>query len=171
MDTTIYKDTLNKIYNSVVWTHKIQRTYLEVLEMRRKVLSIISIVFTSASSISTTLFAIFDSGLGTIISSMVIIISLVISEILDKIETKSDVEKFKLSSERLFSLKNEMMVFGDEINSNKIPDEIVKIKIEIFSAKFEDAVSNLRTVPDSVVKRADFKLKDRHDEEVDFKLL
>ena len=68
---TIFVDSINKIYDSIVWTHKIQRTYLEFLEKRRKLFEILKIIFTASAAISTAICAVFKNEIGTIISSFI----------------------------------------------------------------------------------------------------
>lgn len=92
---TIFVDSINKIYDSIVWTHKIQRTYLEFLEKRRKLFEILKIIFTASAAISTAICAVFKNEIGTIISSFITVFSTIFTEILDKVETKKDIHLLK----------------------------------------------------------------------------
>ena len=166
-----YNQTLNRLYDSIVWTHKIQRTYLEVLESRRKIMSIIKIILISFSSISTTVFAIFSCPTFTIISSFITLISLVISNVLDKVETKENIEKLNRSSNKLFKLRNELMLLSDEIKSNIISNDLIKVKIEFYNQCYSDVLVDVPTIPNSCVAKAGKKLKTRNDEELDFKVI
>ena len=169
--TSIYNTTINRLYDSIVWTHKIQRTYLEKLELRRKILEIIKILVTSLSSISTSLFAFVNNYSGVIISSIFVLISLVLTDVLKQIETEKNIKIFKRSSESLFEIKNSMLELSDEIKANKIDDDIIKIKLELYKSKYSLAISDLPTIPNKIVNIASKKLKERKDEEVDLKLL
>ena len=171
MGNTLYEKSLNHLYNSVVWTHKIQRTYLEHLEFRRKVLSIIEIIFAGASSFSTLICSVFETKLGTIISAALVMGSFVFSEILKQVETQKDINNFKESSTKLMMIRNELELIVDDIKAQKITDEIVRAKIDFISEKFANITNELRTIPNRIVDEASKKLKDRKDEEVDFKLL
>ena len=127
----IYNDDVNKFYESVVWTHKIQRTYLELLEKRRKILSIIEIVFTSASSVSTAIFALLGNNIGTIVSSIITLFSLVFASILEKVETKKDIDSFKKSSSSLWVLRCRAEKLSHEIKGNILSDEEVIRAVEM----------------------------------------
>lgn len=168
---TIFVGSINKLYDSIIWTHKIQRTYLEKLESRRKKLEIIKIIFTTMSSLSTAIFAILNANTGTIISALVTILSVVFSEILEKVETKADIQSFKDSSTKLKEMRNEIIFFKDKISAGLIDDEKIEMIITNLNEKFSMVQRNLPTIPNKIVDAASFKLKDRKDEEVDFKIL
>ena len=85
MAKTAFKDSINQTYNSIIWTHKIQRTYLEVLEKRRKLFKILKIVFTATASLATATFAFFNNQIGTISSSIITAATVFFGDILDKI--------------------------------------------------------------------------------------
>ena len=167
----IYNDDVNRFYESVVWTHKIQRTYLESLEKRRKILSILEIVFTAASSVSTTVFALLGNNIGTIVSSIITLLSLVFASILEKVETKKDIDSFRKSSGSLWILKCRVERLSHEIKGNILSDEEVSRNIEMLQLSFDNATSSLPTVPNRIVDIASHKLKDRKDEEVEMKIV
>ena len=171
METTIYKDSINRLYDSIVWTHKIQRTYLEILEKRRKIISIIKIALLSVSSITTSIFAIFDCFTCTIIFSFVTLLSLFVSEILDKIETKENIDKLNVSSNNLFQLRNDLMIFIDEIKSEKIDEKIIKTKLDCINVIYSNIQKDTPSIPDYCVTIAEKKIKNRKDEENNFNLL
>lgn len=130
-DKSIYKDSINRLYSSIVWTHKIQRTYLERLELRRKILSIIEIIATGCSSVATMTFSALNQNLGTIISSAFVLLSLVLGEILKQIETTKDINDFKASSSKLFDMRNRVMLMVDDINAEKISEESIRVKLDL----------------------------------------
>lgn len=168
---TNYTDSINRLYNSVVWTHKIHRTYLETLEARRKTFEIIKIIIVSSSVVSTSLCAYYNNKIGTIVSSVLLFISTVISEILDKIETKENVKKFKNSSEKLYELKQSLILLADEIKSSSISEESVKNQIILLEYIFNSCTNDLPEIPNRIIKKTSNKIKERKDEELDFKLL
>lgn len=166
-----YKNSINQLYNSVIWTHKIQRSYLEKLEIKRKTFEIVKIIIVSLSVLSTSLFAIYSNQVGTIVSAVFVFISTVVSEILDKIETKENIKLFKQSSEKLYELKLSLILLSDEIKNYSITEEAIKNKLEFYQYIFNTCVSGLPEVPNKTIKKATKKLKDRKDEELDFTLL
>lgn len=168
---TVFVDSINKIYDSVVWTHKIQRTYLESLEKRRKVFEILKIIFTASASIATAFCAIFNNEIGTIISSFITAFSAIFAEILDKIETKKDIQSIKDSSAQLWEMKNEIIVLKDKINAGTIDDSVLEEKINSLNERFVITQRNLPAIPNKFVDLATGKLKERCDEEVTYKVL
>lgn len=168
---TIFVNSINKLFDSIIWTHKIQRTYLEKLEARRKGLEILKIIFTTISSLSTAIFAILNVNIGTIISALVTILSVVFSEILEKVETKADIQSFKDSSTKLNEMRNEIIILRDKISAGQINDEKIEMIINNLNEKFSMTQRNLPTIPNKIVNLASSKLKERKDEEVDFKIL
>ncbi len=171
MGSTIYKDTINKLYDSIIWTHKIQCTYLEKLDKRRKMFSILKIVFTSTSTLSTTVFALLGQNLGTMISAILVAVSLIISEVLDKVETAENIRQLKDSSLKLMNLRNNLILLSEEIKNQKLDDGMIKEKINFYGDIYNETLKNNLIIPNSVVNEATKKLKDRKDEEVNFKLL
>ena len=171
MPKTTFQNSINKLFDSVLWTHKIQRTYLEVLEKRRKTIRILKVIFTAVASLCTVVFAIINNQAGTIASSIATICTVFLADILDKIETKENIQAFKDSSTKLFEIRNEMTLLKDKIVSGKISDEIIEVKLEALNEIYASSQRDLPTVPNKMVKKATQKLKDRKDEEVDFKLL
>ena len=167
----IYNDAVNRINESIVWTHKIQRTHLEILEERRKVISIFEIFFTTAAGIATTMFAIFNNNLGTIMSSVCILFSVILSSVLEKVETKNDIDAFRKSSSSLWLLRCKVEELALRIKGNDISDEEVAKTIEFLQVSFDSAVYGLPTIPNKSLELASKKLKDRKDEEVEIKLL
>lgn len=167
----IYNDSINKFYESVVWTHKIQRTYLEILEKRRKVISIIEVVFTSIAGIATALFAIFGNNIGTIVSSVCILASVILNAILEKVETKNDIEAFRKSSSTLWLLRCDVEKVALKAKANLISDEEAGAHLEMLQSTFNNAVCGLTTVPNKYVEIASYKIKERKDEEAELKLL
>lgn len=168
---TIFVDSINKIYDSIVWTHKIQRTYLEFLEKRRKLFEILKIIFTASAAISTAICAVFKNEIGTIISSFITVFSTIFTEILDKVETKKDIQSFKDSSTKLWEMRNEIIVLKDKINAGKVDDSVIEAKIESLNERFSLTQRNLPTIPDKFVDLASFKLKERKDEERTYQAL
>lgn len=168
---TVFVDSINKIYDSIVWTHKIQRTYLESLEKRRKVFEILKIIFTAGASIATAFCAIFKNEIGTVISSFITAFSTIFAEILDKVETKEDIQSIKDSSTQLWEMKNEIIVLKDMINAGKIDDLVLKEIINSLNERFVITQRNLPAIPNRFVDMADSKLKERRDEEVTFRIL
>ena len=171
MAKTAFIDSINQTYNSIIWTHKIQRTYLEVLEKRRKLFEIIKIVFTATASLATATFAFFNNQIGTISSSIITAATVFFGDILDKIETKDNIQMFKDSSTKLFDLKNRLLVLKDKIASGAMSEEMIEFTIESINETYASSQRNLPTIPDSIVKMAEVKLKERKDEEIDFNLL
>lgn len=171
MGKTIYQDSLNSLYNSVVWTHKIQRTYLEHLEFRRKVLAIIETFFTGASSISTLICSALNEKIGTIVSATIVMGSFILGEILKNIETRKDIDDFRNSSTKLMQIRNELKLLADDVKAQKVTDETVRFKLDYFNEKFADFSKGLKTIPNYIVKEASSKIKDRKDEETDTPLL
>lgn len=171
MAKTAFKDSINQTYNSIIWTHKIQRTYLEVLEKRRKLFKILKIVFTATASLATATFAFFNNQIGTILSSIITAATVFFGDILDKIETKENIQMFKDSSTKLFDLKNRLLVLKDKIASGTMSEEMIEFTIESINETYASSQRNLPTIPDSIVKMAEVKLKERKDEEIDFNLL
>jgi len=169
--STDYRDSYDKLYDSVVWTHKIQRTYLETLEFRRRLFMIIKLAFTSISGLATLVFAFLSEETGTIVSSFCTIGSLFFGEILDKVETSENIDKFRHSSEGLWLLKNKMLKTKDEIVSGKITDEIINERIDSYYSLFNNITACLPTIPDGFVKKASTKIKERKDEEIEQPLL
>lgn len=167
----IYNDDVNRFYDSVVWTHKIQRTYLESLEKRRKTLSIIEIVFTSASSVCAAVFALLGNNIGTIVSSIVTLISLIFASLLEKVETKKDIDSFRKSSSALWILRCRTEKLSHEIKGNLLSDEEVTRNVEMLQLAFDNAVANLPTIPNNIVDIASRKIKGRKDEEVEMTII
>ncbi len=167
----IYNEAVNKLYESIVWTHKIQRTYLESLETRRKVFSILEIIFTSLSSVATAVFAIFGNSVGTIIASVFTLCSVIFASILEKVETKTDIDLFRKSSSSLWLMRCRIEQLSLEIKGGLLSDGEVHHSVEMFQSAFESITSNLPTVPNRVVNAASYKIKERKDEEVELKLL
>lgn len=170
-DNLIYKDSINKLYSSIVWTHKIQRTYLEHLELRRKIISIIEIIATGCSSVATMTCSALNQNLGTMISSTFVLLSLILSEILKQIETAKDISDFKTSSSKLFDMRNRMQLMSDDIIAGKLSDETIRVKMEYLNEEYVSIQKDLKTIPNYIVEIAERKLKERHDEEVDNELL
>ncbi len=168
---TIYHDSINKLYNSIVWTHKVQRTYLEILEARYKNIEILKIIFTTISSLSTTIFAIFNVNIGTIVSALVTILSVIFSEMLERTNTKKDIQCFKDSSSILNEMRNELEILKDEILAKQVNDDQIEVIIKNFNEKFSLTQRDLPTIPNKIVGMASYKLKERKDEEVEFKLI
>lgn len=139
--------------------------------MRRKVLSIIEIVFTGASSASTIICSAFETKIGTINSAAFVLGSFILSEIMKQVETQKDINDFKTSSTKLMLIRNELELLVDDINAQKVTDEIVRMKVDFWNEKFASVTNELKTIPDKIVDEASRKLKERKDEEVDFKLL
>ena len=170
MSETIFQNSINKLFDSIVWTHKIQRTYLEVLEERRKTIKILKILFTAIASICTAAFAIFNNQVGTISSSLATICTIFLGDILDKIETKENIQAFKDSSTKLFEIRNQLIILRDRIKEGKMPNDVIAIELGKLNTIYAFSQRDLPTVPDKIVEKASKKLKDRKDEEVDFKL-
>lgn len=168
---TIFVDSINKIYDSIIWTHKIQRTYLEFLEKRRKLFGILKIIFTASASISTAICAVFKNEIGTIVSSFITVLSAIFAEILDKVETKKDIQSFKDSSSKLCEMRNEIILLKDKVNAGIVDDLVIEERIKSLNERFSLTQRNLPTIPDKFVDLASSKLKERKDEEETYKAL
>lgn len=168
---TIYKDSINQLFESVIWTHKIQRTYLEVLSLRRKILAIVKLCISSFTSISTVVSSFFDNKTLTMIFAIATVVSVILNEILDKVETKENIIKFENSSQKLWEIKEKMLKFADEIRGSSLSEKEISLKLEHFQELFSMANSGLKTVPNYIVNKAAKKIKVRKDEEVEMKLI
>ena len=167
----IYNDSINKLNESIVWTHKIQKTYLEALERRRTIISIIEITFTSLAATTATLLTIFDIKIGTIVACVVTLLSVIFASILEKVETKSNIDAFKKSSSNLWTLRCKVEELAQKAKGNVVDDEEAASEIDLLQLTFDNITSNLPTVPDKYVRKASLKIKNRKDEEVELKLL
>ena len=167
----IYNEAVDKINNSIVWTHKIQRTYLEHLEFMRKIFLLLEIIFTSLASTATALFAIFDIKTGTLISSVITLFSVIFASILERLETKTTIDLFRRSSSGLWILKCKVEDLILSIKGDVLSDNEVAREVELLQCTFDNMTSMLPTIPNKFVDRATYKLKVRKDEEVDNKSL
>lgn len=167
----VYNEAVNKLYESIVWTHKIQRTYLETLESRRKVLAIFEIIFSSISGITTMLFAIFGNNIGTILSAIAILLSVLLSSILEKVETKHDINDFRKSSSSLWLLRCNIEKIALKIKGNLLTDEEISFSLDLLQHSFDSLVSTLPVIPNKFVEISGKKLKERNDEEVTMRIV
>lgn len=168
-NSTIYKKSIDRIYNSVVRTHKIQKTYLEQLEFRFNTIQIIKIVATALTAIPTAILGILNYPVATAILAIFTLLSAILGEILDKLEISKNIRKFRDSSNNLWLLRNEIEVFCDEVNGGIVNNqESIKNKLEYFNKVFASYCKDLPTIPDRIVNAASKKLKDREDEKIDF---
>ena len=171
MAETIYKDSINRLHESIVWTHKIQRSYLEKLESRYKSLLIISLSISSVSTSSTLMFAIFSITTATIIAAVFSLVSIILGLILSKVETKENIEAFRTSSSSLCELRNHIITFAAEVKAGKINDENIPTFLTQFNYLFTSFTRDLPTIPNKFVEIADRKLKERKDEEIELQII
>lgn len=171
MSQTIYKDAYNSLFDSVTWTHKIQRTHLDEFEKYRKVVLVVKIIFTGLSSALTVLFASLNMFLGTIITATVSMVAFILSEVLEKLFPSETIFSLKDTSSTLFSLRNSIELYSSRIKAGVVSDEEIFQKIEEFKNLYETVQKNAITTPNRIVNIAGKKLKERKDEEENYKLL
>lgn len=165
MESKLYKEQFKKLASGIIWTHKIQRCYLEHLTKTNKCIKIAKYLFAAASSIATIITAVFDNKTATIILGLITVGALFLNLLLDNLVSDKDIKDFSSYSESLCRLRDKVLLSQEELEKGVISEEVAKEYFYMYDEQFHEINSKLPIVSDKYVDQAKKKLIDRKDED------
>ena len=169
-DNNNEKNTILKLYedslNDIIWTHKIQATVLDELEIKNKIYKIIKETLIGLSGFVSVLFLYFEKYLGALICSALSTISIIFDNIFNFSNFENRIRVANENVNNLWYMKKVLHMNKSYLESDIIDWKTAKEKLEENLEYRKVIYSNLEKPSDKIIKEVEFKLKDRKDEEI-----
>lgn len=164
------KNTILKLYedslNDIIWTYKIQATILDNLKKKNKVYKIIKETLIGLAGFVSVLFLYFEKYLGALICSALSTISIIFDNIFNFSNFENRIRITNENVNNLWHMKKILQMNKLYLESDIIDWKTAKDKLEENLDYRKVIYSNLEKASDIIIRKVEFKLKERKDEEI-----
>ncbi len=158
----LYKESINDI----IWTHKIQATVLDKLRLKNKVYKIIKELLVGIASFISVIFLYCEVYIGALITSAITTISVIVDNVFNFSNYENRIRISNDNVNDLWYMKKLLTMKLEYLKNDIIDWEEAKKYLETNLEYRKTIYSKLESPSKKEMKQAEYKLKNRKDEEI-----